>query len=220
MRFRSDFEPLAALPPVADSVEDLTPGPPAATVGGLVPGRFPSYALVDHRHGQPDVESDDVRGGLPLTILRGVVNVLSTVTAPEAECIVFVWEGHGWIPKGWRAMPMVRRPARRYLCASCPLSEIPILAVGLPQLKAVREHAYAAAVLAQELDVVASDGDLGTVDYGWSPEIWLPPTAEWCVASDVDSAVSVIAGSADLIERIVADDSIGATQIDPGETLR
>ncbi|MGH3976695.1 MAG: hypothetical protein ACRDS9_25760, partial [Pseudonocardiaceae bacterium] len=136
------------------------------------------------------------------------------------ECILFIWEGHGWVPKGWRSMPMMRRPGRRYVCVSCPLDEVPLLAVGLPQLNAVRQGIYPAAELSRELDVVASGRDLGAVDYGWAPEIWLPATAEWCVASDVDCAVSVIAGSADLIKQIIADDSIGAIQVDPGTSLR
>lgn len=115
MRFSVDFEPLAALPSIAQRIDDRAPGPPSSTVAGLVPWTYPNYALVDHRHGQPDVEPEDVRGGLPLTLLHKVVDVLATITAPGTECILFIWEGHGWIPKEWRAMPMVQRPARRYV---------------------------------------------------------------------------------------------------------
>lgn len=194
--------------------------PPARTAAEQVAGSHAAYALLDHRNSAVD-DPCEIEGALPLDMLVALIPVLEQSTETGRPCHLFVWEGYGTLPPEWSAAPKVRRPARRYLAFACLLGDIVEFVQTLPHVPDIRRgDRTAQASLDAELSLIRSGGDLNTVAHGDpTPGLWLPANARWCVATDVDSTITIVGGQKDLIEMLVEHPQLRAEPVAPDTVL-
>lgn len=125
--------------------------------------------------------------------MKVLVEHLAATTSTPASCYFCVWVGH-------------LGPAARYTSSGRPSEQIPApphpsRLVQLPW----REYA----MYEGPLSSATSFADVSHWP-GPTANLWWPEDHSWCVASEIDLQWTYVAGSNDLIERILADERIEA----------
>jgi hypothetical protein len=149
-------------------------------------------------------------GSLPLAERRAVIEGLRGATTTPQRCWFCVWEGWGLDERGVQAR--VDLPGRRYLLYAGPLeTALAPLPGGGPGT------AY--------LVTWSADGvpdEVPDPPEGWqaqSPNLWWPEDRAWFVATEIDAASTYVGGSADLIERLMADPRLEALPCQRDDSL-
>ena len=155
---------------------------------------------------------DPPEGNLPAELLRILCAALAQHTSTPESCWLCLWDGHGWlhgspsvaimgnhgsipVPPAFPAEvlegPRVRLPGRDYLLFAGPLAAAP---------------------------------QLGWTDpYGFffpqSPNLFWPQDHAWCVASEIDLFCTLVGGSGDLAEALMADPRLDAWPVQPDDPI-
>jgi hypothetical protein len=181
------------------------------------PSGFAGYARLFHPV-EPDADETDsetfwgnLEGNLDQEVLQRLLGVLQRHTATSDECYFGLWEGFAEIvgspavmsfsgqtfppafPPEVMAGPRLRIPAREYLLFRGPLTE------------------------AGQWD--AADLVPGEPRAINSPNLMWPADHSWFVATEIDLPWTGIAGSAELIADLLADEALDVEAIQPSPDL-
>ena len=198
-----------------------------AQLCSIGPSHFPRYARLFHPlrpGGDPNdpYELMNLEGDLESDPLHRLVRVLERHTTTPQDCYFCLWEGFGDIHGGasagmlygdddpraahWKPPvvppafpaevmngPRVRIPARNYLLFRGPLDEA---------------GQWGAA------DLVP--GDVRPIN---SPNLMWPADHAWFVATEIDLPWTGVGGSTELIEALMADESLDTERVEPSADL-
>jgi hypothetical protein len=186
--------------------------PFASAVAAVVPDGFAAYIRVPHRG--PAFE-----GNLPADQWRILCATLSQHTATASACFFCLWDGYGW------------------LLGSSAVARLAQVTIDPPEARALgpippslsTEQLLGVRVRFPHRDYLLFTGaldpapDLGfTIDgtvYGQSPNLFWPSDHAWCVASEIDLAYTLVAGSQSLAAALVANPRLQATLVNPSDAL-
>ena len=168
-------------------------GPFGGWVGSVVPRGFDAYARVLHR------ASDGA-------------------SVPDREVTAGFWEGSGWQGAVWLTSagdegraglptgafidpavlegPILDLPNRRYFLVAGTLDDLAALAIG------------------------AATADVTPFNPGSrTPSLLWPDDHAWCVATEVDLDSTLVAGSRQLIDAVLADETLEALEVVEADSL-
>jgi len=192
---------LDTLPPTAG--EWLLPRLGAfGTVGGLVAKDFAAYAVVPHFPADPAGETVEILDPTDAAALRGCLQ-------PDPDGYVAgLWEGYGHFGGGTvlNLDTGVQRPVEPPLGRE--VMEAPRLA--LPG----RGYTLFDVHLDELDDLDAGNGSI----WSQSPDLFWPRSKAWLVGGDTDIAATFVAGSVDLVDRVLSAVP-GAAPVTPDEAL-
>jgi hypothetical protein len=151
-------------------------------------------------------------GNLVSPALGELCNVLARHTSTPGVCWFAVWEGWGWghpgahavvyaaRSPGYRPPPTEPAPVEWQLDRNAPAFDLP----------ARRYHLYGGAV--QEATHI---GYWQTREWfsGQSPSLFWPDDHAWCVSTEVDYDSTFVGGSADLVEELIASQTLEVLSI-------
>jgi hypothetical protein len=149
-------------------------------------------------------------GNLDQAALAQLLSVLERHTATAAMCYFALWDGYGWIS----GSPAVEIAGSSELIPPAFSSEV----MAGPRLRHPwRDYLLFSGPLRGALAMGSRAG-------GWpppqSPNIFWPQDRSWCVATEIDFDSTLLGGSAELIEVVLADPVLEAWQVLPGNSLR
>lgn len=142
-----------------------------------------------------------VRGSLDPEQLEALRDALLEVT-PGAVCTLLVWDGWSSLRPPWRDAPRVERPGRSYVSLEGALEDVVRLSAAL----------------------AGDDADGGLVDAAHpaavqTPAAWWPQDETWSVATEVDLDSTLVAGTAELVARLLADPVLEAFPVRPEDEV-
>jgi len=161
--------------------------------GSIIPTGFDAYARLDHEH----------EGVLPETVAQALVTVLQAQASTLDPLWLAIWNGYGYLYAG---VPQMTITATRFVSESDEPGQPPIVwrhpparRKGTPLLRLPGR------------DYLLYRGSFAQVP-GWmqGPNLWWPVDRAWCVASEIDLPWTFVAGSASLIEAVLADRDLTA----------
>jgi hypothetical protein len=189
--------------------------------------------------GAPDCwSSDDGRwpghapriGTLDATTLGAVVEALGTSGA-QTEVVAALWEGFGWVDGGgvsvlvaWTDKASAEdRAASQAMRDATDLAPFPpeVLAsqrLALPD----RSYLLFRGALADVVTVLEPDGPWSTPgigSWGQSPNLLWPTDRTWCLATEIDLDSTVIGGSAQVIDAVLAHPALEAFRLPEDASL-
>lgn len=146
-------------------------------------------------------------GGPSLAVL---CEVLAAHTRPGADCLLALWEGYGWI----RGSPAVAILGSSETVPSACSREI----LDGPRM----QHPGRAYILFAGPLVAANR--LGR-QFPWggsevqSPNLFWPEDRSWCVATEIDFDSTLVAGTPELIDAVLAAPALEAWAVGPEDSL-
>ena len=154
-------------------------------------------------------------GRLDPAALGSLCQVLAGHTAPGAECCFALWEGFGWI-RGSPAVAFYQPPSGAAGADVAPAFDAAVLAGPRLHLPG-RDYL----LFTGPLDAAAQMGWWPEVDWfiAQSPNLFWPADRSWCVASEIDFDSTVVAGSAALVEAVLARGDLEAWPVGPTDLL-
>lgn len=204
------------------SVAEQTGRPVHPTVGWNalrdLPGRI---RVADHDLRDGAAPSD---GSLPDRQLAALCDVLLQHTADPNQCFAAVWDGYGWdnrsiiafgdgppeegeIPiEQWR-LPTLSTAERAAPRVQLPHHDFYLFAGPLP-----RTQDY-------DFETPHFPEDTAGPFLEQSPNLLWPAEHSWCVATDIDFYSTLVGGTAQLIDRVLAHADLEALPIKPTDTL-
>ena len=160
-------------------------------------------------------------GNLPPHLLTVLCAILAGHTSTAESCWFCLWNGYGWIHRSPAASLMVFTPSGEAASSAGERSVAPDLRaevlegpkVSLPQREYVLFH-----------------GPLhATRELGWttpwrsfepqSPNLFWPQDHAWCAASEIDLFCTLVAGSEQLAEALLADSRLEAWRVFPDDPV-
>ena len=185
-----------------------TPG--AHWVTATVGTGWPAYARVLHR----PADGGRAVGNLEAHALSALCGVLATRTTTADRCWFAVWEGWGWPRPG----------SSTRVVASSDSGQVPEPVREAPDEWRLRLEAPTFVLpfrtyllYGGPLEAALRIGDWVTADWfiAQSPSIFWPDDHAWCVATEIDFDSTLVGGSAELIDAVVASPDLAAAQIEP-----
>ena len=204
------------------------------TIGSIIPTGFESYVLIRHSG------EGDYQGALGPTTLGTLLRVLSSFTNTPDHCVYAMWEGFGWGNPGVPFTPLSRSRFKRFVrefrlrYGSNPCSRTRIPSTPDPDLHTLPSGIFNAELFTLPYrNYLLAEGPLmealkvGHVRMGsfhpQSPNLIWPNDRDWILATEIDLDVTLVGGSQELIEVILASDSLTAERFfitDSVESLR
>jgi len=204
------------------------------TIGSIIPTGFESYVLIRH------FGEGDYQGALGPTTLGTLLGVLSSFTNTPDHCVYAMWEGFGWGNPGVPFTPLSRSRFKRFVrefrlrYGSNPRSRTRIPSTPDPDLHTLPSGIFNAELFTLPYrNYLLAEGPLmealkvGHVRMGsfhpQSPNLIWPNDRNWILATEIDLDVTLVGGSQELIEVILASDSLTAERFfitDSVESLR
>ena len=157
-------------------------------------------------------------GNLPIDLLRVLCATLGEHTRTGNSCWFCLWDGYGWLHGSTAsAMAKGRRPAPS-LNVLDGASKIPYDVQNVPRVHLPHR------------DYLLFEGPLSAAtELGWSPSsdvffskspnLFWPQDHAWCVASEIDLFCTLVGGSEALAEALLANSSLEAWRVDPGDPV-
>jgi hypothetical protein len=168
---------------------------------------------------------DPAQGRLPLSQLAAIADILARHTGTPGACTAGLWEGYGWVHGGHAVSAFIAIPdvtsrwkRNRMLRKARTLSPpgLPREVVEWPRLE-LADRAY----------LLFAGNILALADPGWAERSWgeagrfwgqtpnqlWPDDRAWFLASEIDFDSTIIAGTRELVDEIVACDQIEAVEI-------
>jgi hypothetical protein len=151
-------------------------------------------------------------GTLSPELYSPLCDLLEAHTSTPQRCWFCLWEGYGWIQGGAAV-------GRIYIAGMEPAVAEPEPPVFEPSIM------NGPRVSIPGRDYILLEGDLRSwkqvFDDGWeSPNIYWPEDRAWCVATEIDLDSTYLGGSADLIEKLLADDRFEALAVSPDDPIQ
>jgi len=150
---------------------------------------------------------DPQRGNLEPETLGELCGLLGAHTTTTSDCFFCVWEGYGWVENTWRPPSFMQAARERGLGFSA--QELARPRVELPG----RNYLLAAGALRAAL-AIASPGRGRQ-----SPNLFWPADRAWCAATELDFDSTLIGGTRELIEAILAAPGLDAWRLEPDDSL-
>jgi hypothetical protein len=135
--------------------------------------------------------SDVALGSLPARELDALAAVLGRHTTTPERCWFGVWDGFGQLHGA--AVELTSNGRSRPVPPLLPREVLDGPRVRLPN----RDHLLATGALAE---VASLEEALG----GQSPNLWWPEDRAWCVATEIDFTWTYVAGTAELVDDLIA----------------
>lgn len=129
-------------------------------------------------------------GTAPTDIAQILHDILAPATQASASCWFGVWEGLGYFTDQDRAGASISTPQRRWLLLRGTLR-----------------------------DMLASFDPYPLDDHSQSPNLVWPHDRAWCLATEIDAEVTLVAGARALIDTIVACPDLEASEVDADNHL-
>ena len=158
-------------------------------------------------------------GNLPAPTLASLLDVLARHTA-EDECFHAVWDGWGWLDGGGVAYLTVQSGGwgRRAEPPATPPA-LPAEVIAGPRLRHPgRDYLIFRGPLRAALSICHQHPG-GEVFWPQSPSILWPADRSWCVATEIDFDSTLVAGSQELIDAVLASPELEAWPVGPGDDL-
>lgn len=143
-------------------------------------------AVFDARSPKGWPGENPTRGSLDPEQLEALRDALLDVT-PGAVCTLLLWDGWSVLRPEWRSGPRVERPGRSYVALECALQDV------------VRLSALAG----DEADGGQADAEHPAAVQ--TPALWWPQDEAWSVFTEIDLDSTLVAGTGELVERLLAD---------------
>jgi hypothetical protein len=213
--------------------------PNLGTVGAVVPHGFPAYARILHpveTDGRPLTWAqvcahtgriphplmqwaaitaghwdggDVLVGNLAPVALGPLLDVLAPATGDQ-DCFHALWEGWGWVDG--TGVRIVSSTDDGQVTAAPPRAGIAADVRALPRLRLPgRDHLLFRGPLRAALDP------------GWfepqSPSLLWPADRSWCVGTEIDFDSTLVGGSADLVEAVLAAPGLDSWPVGPDDDL-
>ena len=216
-------------PDVSEAEWFTRSGDPWNQLCSIGPSGFAQYARLFHPLQPGDHQADrqslmDVEGHLETRALQHLVTVLARHTTTPRDCLFGLWEGFGDI----QGSPSVRRDvletrgprARRRTPPTVPPAFSPDVMAG-PRVQ------HSGTGLPALCGPLSQAGQWGAADLLPrarartinSPNLIWPADHAWFVATDIDLPWTGIAGSAQLIQDLMAEEALDVERIDPAAPL-
>jgi hypothetical protein len=127
-------------------------------------------------------------------------------TSTPEQCWFCLWDGYGW--ENRQLLVPIGEPAES-------------LSDPVPQRvrKGPRVHSPGRDYLHFYGPVEAAMATVHLADSNQTPNLWWPQDQAWCVASEIDLPWTYAGGSPDMIDRLLADESIEAIHADPDDRI-
>jgi hypothetical protein len=154
--------------------------------------------------------TDPSRGNLEHAALGALCELLADHTTTPADCFFCLWDGYGWVEQVWtppsfwaaaRDRAQERGPAFSAQELSQPRVELP-----------GRSYLLLAGALPAALAIV-------WVPFRQSPNLFWPADHAWCAATELDFDATLIAGTSELVEAILASPALDAWPVGPDDSL-
>ena len=158
-------------------------------------------------------------GNLPLDLLRALCKTLGDHTRTANSCWFCLWDGYGWLHGSTASVTAYKDnppiPSTNVLHEP---SAIPYDTRDVPRIHLAKR------------DYILFEGPLSAAtELGWSPSsgvylaqspnLFWPQDRAWCVASEIDLSCTFVGGSEVLAEALIANSSLEAWRIDPGDPV-
>jgi hypothetical protein len=147
--------------------------------------------------------------------LAALCEILARHTTSPRRCLFGISTIHGGVEESFPDEPLLRHPHREYAVLAGPLS-----AVGQIEINSGHSTSFGFATL------VAVDGeplpDPGPEPSGWgqAPNLIWPEDRAWFVATEYDFDSTLVGGSRELIDAILASPHLEAWEVDPDVSLQ
>ena len=176
----------------------------------IIPHGFESYISIRN------AEDDSGHGKISPQVMSDLIEVLNKFTQPSTPCYIGFWEGYGiWDTPGYFVLGGDHEDARRL--SEAHFVTLPDGSESSPKLELPnRNYILMRGILSESLK-------LGSGTWDWfipqSPNLLWPPDRSWCVAAEIDFNVSLIGGSASLIEHIESCGLFTTERFSPNQTI-
>ena len=183
----------------------------AAACGRRAHALMQWHALV----GSPDpLQRTEVRwrgrdpqlGNLEPDTLGELCGLLGAHTTTAGDCVFCLWDGYGWVENAWTP-PSFAAAARE----RGPAFSAPELARPRVELSG-RSYLLAAGALPAALAIVAPP-------FRQSPNLFWPADRAWCAATELDFDSTLVGGTRELVEAILAAPGLDAWRVGPDDSL-
>jgi hypothetical protein len=182
------------------------------TMRGVWPHRYPSTTHTSDWPGQ-----EPFVGELPPETLRPLLDVLGRFT-PDEDCVHALWEGWGWLSEtGWALMTLAE--------GTGPPEPAPPARPGLPddvlRLPRLQLPNRGYLLFRGPLAAALRMGHQITDDWftPQSPSLLWPADRSWCLATEVDFDSTLVGGSVELAEALLAAPALEAWPVPPDGDL-
>ena len=162
-------------------------------------------------------------GNLPPPALTALLDVLARYT-PDDDCYHAVWEGWGWLD-GRGVAYLVASDTTPVPAAPVPQPALPPEVLAGPRLRLPsRDYILFRGPLRAALAIGDDHGGWRTDDgESWfspqSPNLVWPVDRSWCMATEIDFDSTLVAGSRDLIDAVLAAPDLEAWPVAPEDDL-
>lgn len=149
--------------------------------------------------------------------LGALIGVLAEHTdgGPDAEVVAALWEGHGWVAGG-SAVSIVTIGGGTTSVAHPPPA-FPPAVMGAPRLE-LPHRAYL--LFRGPLGAVLPWCTTGTPGrWDQTPALLWPADRSWCVATEIDLDSTVVGGSRELVNALLADPGLESFEVGEGDSL-
>ena len=196
------------------------------------------WSSITGRHENPGIGeagwqySDPAQGRLPLSQLAAISHILARHTGTPESCTAGLWEGYGWVHGGHAVSAFVAIPdgTSRWKRNRMLRKARTMTPPGLPPAKSRRDRGsncpgrtyllFAGSIHAFE-DPGWAERNWGEAGRFWGQtpnQLW-PDDRAWFLASEIDFDSTVIAGTRELVDEIVACEQIEAVELPADASL-
>jgi hypothetical protein len=210
--------------PARDSHDKMVKWSEVAQVtGGTAHSLMQWHALVgspDHFNFKGSLWDDGApdRGNLALPQLEELCELLVWHTTDASRCIMGLWVGWGWVEGSCSFMTMIRRGADHVWVESSPGPAFSVDDLHKARLRLPgRDYVLLAGPLSGATRIRATY--CPRLVMSQSPNLLWPTDHAWFVASEIDFDSTLVGGSADLIQSILAAPELDAWPVSPDDSL-
>ena len=151
---------------------------------------------------------DPRRGSLDLSVLAPLCAVLAEHTATPQACLLGLWYGYGWIDGGSLTVGYPVAGGR----VGGVIGDPPAFSRDRPTLALpAREYFLFRGPIDAALEM--------STRWDQSPNLFWPEDRAWFMASEIDFDSTVIAGSSELAQALLAAPELETWPVDPGDLL-
>ena len=155
-------------------------------------------------------------GNLPPELLRVLCAILAEHTGTPDSCCFCLWEGYGWLDETQQATMIFTDASSQESIPSRAADRLsPVLRTAARSESRVKLPYREYLLFEGPLEVASELGRFLTSEcfLAQSPNLFWPRDHAWCVASEIDLFCTLVAGSNDLAEKLVAEPRLEAWHV-------
>ncbi|TRW44944.1 hypothetical protein [Georgenia yuyongxinii] len=151
-------------------------------------------------------------GNLPLPALEALVDLLTGYTTTAEDCYFAMWEG--WGSHNGASTRITLTDGEGSTVEQMPALYPPAPALELPG----REYRVFRGPLGAMTELAQYDG--AALPWTQSPSLFWPADRAWCVATEIDFDSTLVAGTAQVIDAVLAAAGLEAFPVEPSDSLQ